>query len=121
MQEVMSENALRDLNTIPGSEKKNESSSKGSFTKPYIGTATENLEEFQKKNSVSLVSPPMNGIETATTVLETGIPEVEYIESENLNDLEDVDTSLKVLFLLFLNYSAGRGFLLSFTVFGFDF
>lgn len=120
MQEVMSENALRDLNTIPGSEKKNESSSKGSFTKPYIGTATENLEEFQKKNSVSLVSPPMNGIETATTVLETGIPEVEYIESENLNDLEDVDTSLKVLFL-FLNYSAGWGFLLSFTVFGFDF
>ncbi|KAK4603713.1 hypothetical protein RGQ29_012290 [Quercus rubra] len=97
MQEVMSENALRDLNTIPGSEKKNESSSKGSFTKPYIGTATENLEEFQKKNSVSLVSPPMNGNETATTVLETGIPEVEYIESENLNDLEDVDTSLKTL------------------------
>jgi hypothetical protein len=99
--EVMSQTALRDLNTIPGSEKKNESSSKGSFTKPYVGNANENLEEFQKKNSASVVSPPVNGNETANTVLETGNSEVEYIESENLDDLEDVDMSLKVLLLLF--------------------
>jgi hypothetical protein len=98
----MSETALRDLNTIPGSEKKNESSSKGNITKPYVGNANENLEECQKKDSASLVSPQINGNETAKSGVETGNSEVEYIESENLNDLEDVDTSLKVLFFLLL-------------------
>ncbi|KAE8021556.1 hypothetical protein FH972_007436 [Carpinus fangiana] len=93
----MSETALRDLNTIPGSEKKNESSSKGNITKPYVENANENLEECQKKDSASLVSPQINGTETAKSGVETGNPEVEYIESENLNDLEDVDTSLKTL------------------------
>ncbi|XP_062151349.1 uncharacterized protein LOC133859820 [Alnus glutinosa] len=93
----MSETALRDLNTIPGSEKKNESSSKGNITKPYVGNANENLEECQKKDSASLVSPQINGNETAKSGVETGNSEVEYIESENLNDLEDVDTSLKTL------------------------
>lgn len=95
-QKAMSETALRDLNTIPGSEKKNESSSKGNITKPYVGNANENLEECQKKDSASLVSPQINGNETAKSEVETGNSEVEYIESENLNDLEDVDTSLKV-------------------------
>jgi hypothetical protein len=98
----MSETALRDLNTIPGSEKKNASSSKGNITKPYVGNANENLEECQKKDSVSLVSPQINGTETAKSGVETGNPEVEYIESENLNDLEDVDTSLKVFFFVSL-------------------
>ncbi|KAB2610251.1 hypothetical protein D8674_018283 [Pyrus ussuriensis x Pyrus communis] len=75
---AMSENALRDLNTIPGSERKNESSSKG-------------------KTTASLGSLSINGEEVANSVPEVGIAEVEYIESENLNDLEDVDTSLKTL------------------------
>ncbi|KAG6659461.1 hypothetical protein I3843_03G033400 [Carya illinoinensis] len=93
----MSEKALRDLNTIPGSEKKNESSSKGSFIKPFVGNMDENVEECLKKNSVSLVSPQMNGNETANPEVDTGNSEVEYIESENLNDLEDVDASLETL------------------------
>lgn len=93
----MSEKALRDLNTIPGSEKKNESLSKGSFIKPFVGNMDENVEECQKKNSASLVSPQVNGNETANPEVDnTGNSEVEYIESENLNDLEDVDTSLEV-------------------------
>lgn len=103
-QKAMSETALRDLNTIPGSEKKNESSSKGNITKPYVGNANENLEECQKKDSASLVSPQINGNETAKSEVETGNSEVEYIESENLNDLEDVDTSLKVLFFFLFRY-----------------
>ncbi|KAF5457234.1 hypothetical protein F2P56_021349 [Juglans regia] len=93
----MSGKALRDLNTIPGSEKKNESSSKVSLTKQFVGNADENVEECQKKNSASLVSPQTNGNEIANTTAETGSSEVEYIESENLNDLEDVDASLKTL------------------------
>ncbi|KAG6715989.1 hypothetical protein I3842_04G024600 [Carya illinoinensis] len=93
----MSGKALRDLNKILGSEKKNESSSKVSFTKQFVGNADENVEECQKKNSASLVSPQTNGKEIANTTAETGSSEVEYIESENLNDLENVDASLKAL------------------------
>ncbi|XP_015879274.2 uncharacterized protein LOC107415457 isoform X1 [Ziziphus jujuba] len=88
---VMSGKALRDLNNIPGSERKNESSSKGSITKPLVGNAN---EEWQKK---SLVSPAVNGGEISNPVAETVNSEIEYIESENLNDLEDVDSSLKTL------------------------
>ncbi|RDX75480.1 hypothetical protein CR513_44629, partial [Mucuna pruriens] len=68
----MSEKALRDLNTILGTKRKNEGSSKACLTKPSVDNADENIEEWQKKKN-----------------------EVEYIESENLNDLEDVDTCLK--------------------------
>lgn len=93
---MMSEKALRDLNMIPGSERKNESSSKGNITKPLVGNTNENLEEWQKKNSVSMVSSAVNGGEIPNPGVETGNFEVEYIESENLNDLEDVDSSLKV-------------------------
>ncbi|KAL5582544.1 hypothetical protein UlMin_014986 [Ulmus minor] len=93
----MSEKALRDLNTIPGSERKNENSSKGSIAKPLVGNTNGNLEEGQKKNSSSLVSPPVNGGEIVNSGAETGNTEVEYIDSEKLNDLEDVDTILKTL------------------------
>ncbi|XP_068303684.1 uncharacterized protein [Pyrus communis] len=93
----MSENALRDLNTIPGSERKNESSSKGGVTKPVAVNANENHEECLKKTTASVGSLSINGEEVANSVPEVGIAEVEYIESENLNDLEDVDTSLKTL------------------------
>lgn len=93
--------ALRDLNTIPGSERKNESCSKGGLTKPFAGNGTEIYEECQKKNSVSLGAPSTNGEEVVNAV-EVANTEVEYIESEKLNDLEDVDLSLKVLILYLL-------------------
>ncbi|GAV72562.1 CLASP_N domain-containing protein [Cephalotus follicularis] len=103
----MSGNALKDLNTLPAYERKNESSSKGSFPKPYIGNATENVEERQfqrqQKNSASLVPANANGVETLNNEVETvtnGIEissEVEYIESENLSDVEDLDSSLKTI------------------------
>ncbi|PON33290.1 Coatomer beta subunit [Parasponia andersonii] len=86
----MSENALRDLNTIPGSERRNESSNKASIAKHVVSNTNGNLEEGQTKHSV-------NGVEVVNTGAEVGISEVEYIESENLNDLEDVDSSLKTL------------------------
>lgn len=86
----MSETALRDLNTLPSSDRKNESSSKGSFAKPFVGSANENVD-------VSLVSTHVNGNQTGNTGPETANSEVEYIDSENLSDVEDIDTSLKTL------------------------
>lgn len=86
----MSEKALKDLNAIPGSERRNENSSKGNIAKSVVSNTNGNIEEGQKKNSV-------NGGETVNSGAEIANSEVEYIESENLNDVEDVDTSLKTL------------------------
>ncbi|XP_030483899.2 uncharacterized protein LOC115700496 [Cannabis sativa] len=112
----MSEKALKDLNTIPGSERKNENSSKVSISKPVVsntnGNTNGNLEEGQKKISVNgseVVNPvngnleeaqkknSVNGDEVVNPVVEVASAEVEYIDSENLNDVEDVDASLKML------------------------
>ncbi|KDP45369.1 hypothetical protein JCGZ_09618 [Jatropha curcas] len=93
----MSGTALRDLNALPGSERKNESSSKGSFTKPYCENTDENVEKSRRKNPSSLVSTTVNGDETVNPGAEVANSEVEYIESENLSDVEDVETSVKTL------------------------
>ncbi|XWS32782.1 hypothetical protein CRYUN_Cryun22dG0019100 [Craigia yunnanensis] len=92
---MMSGNALRDLNTLPTSERKNDSCSKGNFTKPCNGNTIENVEEHQTKNPASV---HINGGETVNAGVEVANLEVEYIESENLSDLEDLDTCLKTLF-----------------------
>ncbi|KAL5700372.1 hypothetical protein ACHQM5_025823 [Ranunculus cassubicifolius] len=86
--------ALRDLNTLPVSERKNESFSKGDFTKPCNENLNENLDNGQKKKPVSLVT---NDSEVANTGGEVGAVEVEYIESENLKDLEDSDLALNTI------------------------
>lgn len=97
----MSETALKDLNNIPATERKSEGSGKACLTKPPVDNANENTEESQKKkNCSSLVSPHVNGNQAvpADSVVEIGTVEVEYIDSENLNDLENVDAYVKVLF-----------------------
>ncbi|KAK9011673.1 hypothetical protein V6N11_044518 [Hibiscus sabdariffa] len=91
---MMSGNALRDLNTLPTPERKNDSSSKGNFTKPCNGNKIENVEEHQRK---SLASVQINGGETINVGVEVANLEVEYIESENLSDLEDFDACLENL------------------------
>ncbi|KAI4346996.1 hypothetical protein L6164_007850 [Bauhinia variegata] len=94
----MSEKALRDLNTIPGTERKIESSSKVGLIKPPVDNSEENIEDWQKKkNDASVVSPPGNDNQTVNSGVEIGNAEVEYIESENLNDLEDIDACIKTL------------------------
>lgn len=92
---MTSETALRDLNTVPHSDRKMESSNKGSLTKPCVGKAIENVD-------VSLVSTKVNGNETVNAAVEIGNSEIEYIDSDNLCDVEDVDTSVKVFGLLIL-------------------
>lgn len=85
----MSETALRDLNSLPSSERKNESSSKGSLGAPCVGSANENL-------NVILAPANVNGNDSMATGAETGISEFEYIDSGYLIDVEDVDRSLEV-------------------------
>uniref|UniRef100_A0A2P2K8T7 Uncharacterized protein LOC103404348 n=1 Tax=Rhizophora mucronata TaxID=61149 RepID=A0A2P2K8T7_RHIMU len=94
---MMSDNALRDLNMLPGSERNKERSTMGRFAKICNGNVAENFEEQQRKNSISLVSTPVNGIEAVNSGAEMGNSEVEYIESGNLCDVEDVDNSVKML------------------------
>ncbi|KAJ9152471.1 hypothetical protein P3X46_026032 [Hevea brasiliensis] len=93
----MSGNALRDLNTLPGSERKNGSSSQGNFAKLYCENSDENVEKWERKNSASLVSTTVNGDGTVNPGVEIGNSEVEYIESENLSDVDDIDTCVRTL------------------------
>lgn len=94
----MSEEALKALNTVPGLEGNNESSCKGDLSKQSIGTANGNVEELKNKSTAS-IRPQANG-ENSNPGAEVGSSEVEYIESENLTDLKDASSSLKVLILL---------------------
>ncbi|KAI3704781.1 hypothetical protein L1987_75010 [Smallanthus sonchifolius] len=97
---MMSETAIRD-HLLSKSEKISESSSNSIFAKPYIEHSDENLEGKQRKNIESSVQPmiqqPMIGDMAVNRDVEVVIAEVEYIEPEKLDDLEDVDKSLKML------------------------
>ena len=91
----MSEKALKDLNMLPESGRKNKNTSNGSL-KPEIEQTGENLEDSQKKVSSPGVENPMNVNGVGDSVPEVGNSEVEYIESENMKDVEDLEMSLKV-------------------------
>ncbi|GKU96928.1 hypothetical protein SLEP1_g10108 [Rubroshorea leprosula] len=88
----MSINALKDLNSLPASKSKNDDSSRGCFTKPCSGNMNENVEEKQRRKSSPI---HVNGAATVNSGVEVTNSEVEYFESENLSDLEDIDTSLR--------------------------
>ncbi|KAL3526038.1 hypothetical protein ACH5RR_014410 [Cinchona calisaya] len=92
----MSEIALNDLNMLPESKKKNEDATNGNL-KPQTGNIDENLEESRIKSSSPVVENPINVNGAANSVPEVGNSEVEYIESENLKDVEDLELSLKTL------------------------
>ncbi|XP_043724589.1 uncharacterized protein LOC122671447 [Telopea speciosissima] len=70
---------------------------KEGFPKAYIEKCNENLDKCQRRDPGSLASTPSNEGEYVNSGTDVGVSEVEYIESENLNDLEDVDTILKTL------------------------
>ncbi|CAK9157481.1 unnamed protein product [Ilex paraguariensis] len=93
----MSGEALRDLNIPLGSEKKNESSINGSYDKSHAKHTNETLEERQRNESSRLVETPVNGCQKPNSGVEVGNSEVEYIESGNLKDVEDVEQALKAL------------------------
>nr|XP_043634413.1 uncharacterized protein LOC122605522 [Erigeron canadensis]XP_043634415.1 uncharacterized protein LOC122605522 [Erigeron canadensis] len=73
---------------------KSESSSKEVFCKPYFEHLNENVG---KKATDSFLQLPSGGNEVVYCNMEVAVAEVEYIESEKLNGLEDIDKSLKML------------------------
>lgn len=93
----MSGKALRDLNILPGTERKSESSSKGSFAKSFSPNIDENHDKWLKKSPVSVAPNGITDSEVPNGGAEVGTLEVEYIESENLNDLDDADSCLNTL------------------------
>ncbi|KAK4750541.1 hypothetical protein SAY87_004023 [Trapa incisa] len=93
----MSEQALKDHNMLLGPERKIETAENGTLVKKSIDNATRKLEECQRKSSAVVVPDPANGNELTNGVGEVGTSEIEYIESEKLTDVEDVDASLKAV------------------------
>ncbi|XP_017238406.1 uncharacterized protein LOC108211344 [Daucus carota subsp. sativus] len=87
----MSVNTLTDLIMLSESEKNIEKSTNGGFHKPQIEHNEGNYEE-KKKSACPLVETSPNGNGT-----EAAIAEVEYIESENLEDVEDLNTNIEIL------------------------
>ncbi|XP_073296113.1 uncharacterized protein [Primulina huaijiensis] len=93
----MSGMALKDVNKIPQSERINESSSNGNFIKPHFELAEENVEHMQNKKTASLVDTPTKRDGSENSGEGVANSEVEYIESENLEDVADVENCLKTL------------------------
>ncbi|KAL0331977.1 UNVERIFIED_CONTAM: hypothetical protein Scaly_2099200 [Sesamum calycinum] len=93
----MSEAALRDVNKIPESERMNGGSNNGNIAKLHVESMNENVEEKQKKGIYTLVDLPTERDGTENSGVEVANSEVEYIESENLKDVEDVENCLKTL------------------------
>ncbi|KAH7660148.1 CLASP N-terminal domain-containing protein [Dioscorea alata] len=91
----MSGQALRDLNVLPPSEldKKPDASVKG---KVCIGNIVENHEK-KTKVPTTVSDSSLNDAGLGNNVIEAGNLEVEYIDSENLTDLQDVDACLSTL------------------------
>lgn len=75
---------------------RNESPSKGNFMKAYIENSNENFEKWQTENPASVTPTPITNGEVGSAAVEVGNSEVEYVESENLNDIEDLGTILSV-------------------------
>ncbi|KAK4782188.1 hypothetical protein SAY86_016290 [Trapa natans] len=91
----MSEKALREHNVLSESERKNESTNKGSLMNNCTENGTENLQGCQKKSHASLVPSIADGDHPTNGGGEVGTLEIEYIESEDLTDVKDVDAALK--------------------------
>lgn len=90
----MASNTLKDLNTLPVTEKMSEC--KPSLTKPCVGKINGKSEDRPLPSSAVTLDPSV--VETEKPEAEKAAVEVEYIESENLDDVEDADAVLKVSF-----------------------
>lgn len=93
----MSEEAPRYLKTLPEVGKLTNISRNGNPSEKQVENIDENHEEKERENPILLVEPIPNGDCKVNSGVELGTLEVEYIESENLKDVEDVDMCLKIL------------------------
>ncbi|KAI4375323.1 hypothetical protein MLD38_013206 [Melastoma candidum] len=88
----------RDLNPQNGSDKKLELLQNGNRVRDIAENGNNKKQEKEPiKSSNFLAADPANGNGCLKTGADVGNSEVEYIESENLNDLEDVEAALKGL------------------------
>ncbi|GLT43455.1 hypothetical protein SLA2020_174010 [Shorea laevis] len=71
----MSIKALKDLNSLPASESKNDDSMRGCLTKPCNGNMNENVEEKQRKKSSPI---HVNGGETVNSGVELLLKSSQY-------------------------------------------
>ncbi|KAL3344672.1 hypothetical protein AABB24_023893 [Solanum stoloniferum] len=93
----MSEEAPRYLKTLPEVGKLTNISRNGNPSEKQVENIDENHEEKERENPILLVEPIPNEDCKVNSGMELGTSEVEYIESENLKDVEDVDMILKTL------------------------
>ncbi|CAF2136066.1 unnamed protein product [Brassica napus] len=89
----MASNTLKDLNTLPVTEKMSEC--KPSLTKPCVGKTNGKAEDRPLPSSAAVLDPSV--VETEKPEAEKAAVEVEYIESENLDDVDDADAVLKTV------------------------
>ncbi|KAG6391817.1 hypothetical protein SASPL_149577 [Salvia splendens] len=92
----MSEIAVRD-NNVPDSQRINGGFSNGKVVKAQVEGVSENSEEMQRKGMAAVVGTSAKIDETENSEAVVTSIEVEYIESEDLKDVEDVDDCLKVM------------------------
>lgn len=90
----MSEEAPRDLKISPEAGKLTNVSRYENTSKKQVENIDENHEEKGRQNPVLLVEPIPNEDGNVNYWMEVGTSGVEYIESENLKDVEEVDMSL---------------------------
>ncbi|VYS66847.1 unnamed protein product [Arabidopsis thaliana] len=89
----MASNTLKEMNSLHVTEKI--SDCKASLTKPCVGKMNGKSEDRPLPNSASLDSSDSKVVEAEKPEPEIAIVEVEYIESENLDNVDDADAVLK--------------------------
>lgn len=94
----MATNTLKDMNSFPVTEKISEC--KASLTKPCVGKMNGKSEDrpLPKPDSLSPSDHP-SVVESEKPDAEKATVEVEYIDSENLDNVDDADAVLKVIIL----------------------
>lgn len=89
----MRKEAPRGLKTLSEAGNRTDFSRNGNTFRKQVENIDENHKEKERENPVLLVEPIPNW----DGKVNLGNSEVEYIESENLKDVEDVGLSMKVL------------------------
>lgn len=100
---TMPDVALEDVNKVAESERMNGNSSNGNLIKPMTETKDETIGEKLNKKMAPLVDLPIDGEGAENSGGEPVNVEIEYIESENLKDVEDVENCLQVVMLLLIH------------------
>lgn len=101
----MSDIALKDVNKISECDRMNGSTTNGNFVKPQVDTISVNIDASEKKKMASMIANDASEKKRTASLVdpltenngtENTVVEVEYIDSENLKDVEDVEDCAQV-------------------------